>query len=58
MASRKIACIEDAQYVAAATAQAASITNEAYVWAAIQLALMVASIRRSRTCKKSWPIGA
>lgn len=42
MASRKIACIEDAQYVAAATAQAASITNEAYVWAAIQLALMVA----------------
>jgi hypothetical protein len=42
MASRKIACIEDGQYVAAATAQAASITNEAYVWAAIQLALMLA----------------
>lgn len=42
MASRKIACIEDGQYVAAASAQAASITNEAYVWAAIQLALMLA----------------
>jgi hypothetical protein len=42
MASRKIACIEDGQYVGAASAQAASITNEAYVWAAIQLALMLA----------------
>jgi hypothetical protein len=42
MATRKIACIEDGDYVAAATAQAASITNEAYVWAAIQVALMVA----------------
>lgn len=42
MATRKIACIEDAQYVAAAEKQATSIRDEATTWTAIQIALMVA----------------
>jgi hypothetical protein len=42
MATRKIACIEDAQYEAAAKKQATSIRDEAKTWTAIQIALMVA----------------
>ena len=42
MASRKIECIQDPQYEAAAEQQATSIKREAYTWVAIQIALMLA----------------
>lgn len=42
MASKKIKCISDAEYIAQAEAQASSIVQEAAVWGAIQLAMMAA----------------
>jgi hypothetical protein len=42
MASKKIKCIDGAAYKAQATAQADSIVQEAAVWAAIQVAMMLA----------------
>lgn len=49
MATTLIKCIDDAAYIDQATKQAAAITSEAYTWAAIQLALMLAQ----RTVGKS-----
>lgn len=42
MATTLIKCIDDAAYIDQATKQASAITSEAYTWAAIQLALMLA----------------